>query len=89
MLRFNLDAKHLVHFIRSPTWIAPPRVQTLQASEAGDILSEVELDEEENFTPRQIERFKKDPTFYRKFVKAVEAQINGNFPIVSFILGIF
>lgn len=79
----HVEVKQLVHFIRSPTWIAPPRVQTLQMSEAGDILSQIELDENEDFTAAQKEKFVKDPAFYKEFVKAVEKQVNGNFPIVS------
>ena len=36
---------------------------------AKEILGEIEMDEKENFTPAQIERFKNDPEFYRRFVK--------------------
>ena len=37
-----------------------------------DILADIEIDEQENFTPEQIRKFKEDPDFYKKFVKAVE-----------------
>jgi hypothetical protein len=37
----------------------------------------------ENFTSKQIEKFKTSPEYYLEFVKAVEEQINGRFPIVS------
>lgn len=49
---------------------------------AKDILSEIELDEKENFTQRQIEKFKTDPAFYRKFVKTIEQDSNGAFALV-------
>ncbi|KAF7557760.1 hypothetical protein G7Z17_g496 [Cylindrodendrum hubeiense] len=75
-------AKQLVHFIREPTWIVPPRIQTLSMSKAGDILEEIEFDEEERFTSAQVERFKTDPKLYRTFVKAIEEQVNSNFFIV-------
>jgi cation diffusion facilitator CzcD-associated flavoprotein CzcO len=35
------------------------------------------------FTPKQIEKFKSSPEYYLEFVKAVEEQINGRFPMVS------
>jgi hypothetical protein len=48
--------------------------------------SELGMDENGNFTPRQIEMFKADPDLYKKFVKTVEVEVNGTFPIVcSFI----
>lgn len=47
-----------------------------------DILADIKIDEQENFTPEQIRKFKEDPDFYKKFVKAVEKDVNGNFPIV-------
>lgn len=47
------------------------------------ILDEIDLDEKENFSQAQIERFTNDPIFYRKFVKAIERDISGAFPIVS------
>jgi hypothetical protein len=73
----------LVHFARSPTWIVPPRIQTMAMGKAASILSQIEVDEHENFTPKQIEKFKSDPEFYRTFVKTIEQEVNSNFPIVS------
>ncbi|KAH8791160.1 hypothetical protein BGZ57DRAFT_949126 [Hyaloscypha finlandica] len=35
-----------------------------------------------NFTPKQIEKFKTSPEYYLEFVKAVEEQINGRFPMM-------
>lgn len=46
-------------------------------------MSQIELNEREEFTPSQIEKFKADPEFYLKFIKAIEVEVNGNFPIVS------
>jgi hypothetical protein len=46
-------------------------------------MSQIELNEREQFTPSQIEKFKADPEFYWKFIKAIEVEVNGNFPIVS------
>ena len=37
----------------------------------------------DKFTPAQIAKFKADPEYYLEFVKAVEEEINGKFPIVS------
>ncbi|KAI1390283.1 uncharacterized protein F4822DRAFT_231430 [Hypoxylon trugodes] len=76
--------KKLVHFVRTPTWIIPPRIMSMMVmgGPAKEILSEIELDEKENFTPRQIEKFKNDPAFYRKFVKIMEKDMSGTFPIV-------
>ncbi|KAK3935553.1 hypothetical protein QBC46DRAFT_358167 [Diplogelasinospora grovesii] len=76
------DVQRLVHFVRDPTWMAPPRLQVLAAGAAGNMLSEVELDENECFTPAQIARFKADPQFYRRFVKSVEQEVNGNYPLM-------
>lgn len=68
--------------MRAPTWVVPPRMQTLSISKAGSILEQIELDEEERFTAAQIEKFKSEPALYLRFVKAIEEQINNNFPIV-------
>ncbi|KAI1080434.1 FAD/NAD(P)-binding domain-containing protein [Whalleya microplaca] len=76
------DVKHLVHFVREPTWIVPPRLQTLQMGKASSILDNIETDEAGNFTPAQIEKFRSDPSFYQTFVKTVEEEVNSNFPIV-------
>ena len=51
--------------------------------QAGEILSKIQMDAEENFSPETIEKFQADPEFYREFVKKVEAEVNNSFPIVS------
>ncbi len=50
---------------------------------AAEILSKVEMDDDENFSQEQIERFESDSALYRTFVKAIEKEVNSNFPIVS------
>lgn len=55
-------------------------------SPAKDMLSQIELDEKENFSVSQVEKFKSDAVFYKKFVKAIEKDINGAFPLVSTFL---
>lgn len=74
-----------MHFVREPTWIVPSRLQLIAQSRAS-ILEGVEINEDEGFSKAQIERFKSDPVFYRKFIKAIEEVVNGNFPLVSPIL---
>ena len=54
-------------------------------SPAKSVLSELELDKEENFSEAQIEKFKNDPELYRSFVKTIEQDINGAFPVVSLL----
>ena len=76
----------MVHFVREPTWIVPGRLQLLAQGGGGGIFEELELDEDETFTEKQIRRFESDPKFYRRFVKAVEEVVNGNFPLVSAFL---
>jgi hypothetical protein len=49
---------------------------------AKGMLTQIEMDQKENFTPDQIERFKSDPEFYREFVKTIEKDLNGAFSIV-------
>ena len=51
--------------------------------QAGEILSKIQMDAEENFSLETIEKFQADPEFYREFVKKVEAEVNNSFPIVS------
>jgi cation diffusion facilitator CzcD-associated flavoprotein CzcO len=72
------EVKSLVQFVRSPTWMVPAQ----RSENIADILSNIEMDGF-NFTPNQIEKFKASPEYYLKFVKAVEAEINSKFPIVS------
>ncbi|OTA97918.1 hypothetical protein M434DRAFT_91250 [Hypoxylon sp. CO27-5] len=78
------DVKKLYHFVRTPTWIIPPRIVSMMmmGGPAKDILTQIELDEKENFTQRQIEKFKTDPAFYRKFIKIIEQDSNGAFALV-------
>jgi hypothetical protein len=47
-----------------------------------EFISSIQMDKDENFTPEQIEEFKNDPEKYRKFVKAVEKEINSRFKTV-------
>lgn len=51
--------------------------------QAGEILSKIQMDAQENFSPETIEKFQSDPEFYREFVKKVEAEVNNAFPVVS------
>ncbi|KAF2014268.1 FAD/NAD(P)-binding domain-containing protein [Aaosphaeria arxii CBS 175.79] len=76
------SVRELVHFIREPTWMVPPQLQSLSLSKASDILSQIQMDEKGRFLPEQIQRFKLDPDFYLSFIKAVEEQVNNNFSIV-------
>ncbi|VUC33647.1 unnamed protein product [Clonostachys rosea] len=75
-------AAEVVHFIQEPTWIVPPRVAALAQGRAADTMSKIELNEREEFMPSQIEKFKADPEFYLKFIKAIEVEVNNNFPVV-------
>ncbi|KAH9888242.1 FAD/NAD(P)-binding domain-containing protein [Xylariomycetidae sp. FL2044] len=77
------DVKKLYHFVRTPTWIIPPRRLTMMMVDgpAKTILSEIEVDEKENFTKAQIEKFKSDPALYRKFVKVIEKELASAFAI--------
>lgn len=47
------------------------------------MLKEITLDEKENFPAPQIQRFKDDDEFYRRFVKGIEKDTAGNFRIVG------
>jgi cation diffusion facilitator CzcD-associated flavoprotein CzcO len=76
------DVKELINFIRSPTWITPPSYKTWKTGKVAEILQNLEMDGDD-FTPKQIEKFKSSPEYYLEFVKAVEEQINGRFPMVS------
>jgi cation diffusion facilitator CzcD-associated flavoprotein CzcO len=74
----------LYHIVRTPTWVIPPRRQTwLMMGNAKELLSEVEVDEKENFSEATISRFKSDADFYRRFVKGIEREVNNAFPVVS------
>ncbi|KAI1368655.1 hypothetical protein F5Y08DRAFT_335549 [Xylaria arbuscula] len=78
------DVKKLYHFIRTPTWILPPRILAMMMmdSPAKSVLSQLDLDKKENFSEAQIEKFKNDPEFYKRFVKTIERDINGAFPLL-------
>ncbi|CAG8984286.1 hypothetical protein HYALB_00010711 [Hymenoscyphus albidus] len=73
------DVKQLFQFLRSPLWVVPPQQQML--SQSVNILKEVKMDGDK-FTPEQIEKFTSYPEYYLRFVKAVEEEINGKFPML-------
>jgi hypothetical protein len=74
----------MYHIVRSPTWVTPPRVQAMMVmGNAKEILSQIEMDEKENFSEKTKADFKQDADFYRTFVKGIERETNGAFPIVS------
>ncbi|OBT62459.1 hypothetical protein VE03_08629 [Pseudogymnoascus sp. 23342-1-I1] len=73
------DVKHMVHVVRSPSWIAPPGLVNLSYSNAASILSKIDIDENGNFTTAQIQKFKELPEDYLTFVKAIELETNQNF----------
>ncbi|KAG7292499.1 hypothetical protein NEMBOFW57_002534 [Staphylotrichum longicolle] len=76
-------AEKLYHIFRTPTWVLPPRIQAWKVmGQAGEILSKIQMDAQENFSPETIEKFQSDPEFYREFVKKVEAEVNNAFPVV-------
>ncbi|OAL43338.1 FAD/NAD(P)-binding domain-containing protein [Pyrenochaeta sp. DS3sAY3a] len=70
--------KEILHFVRDPTWVVPGRLQWLLQ---GDVLNDIKLEEGAQFSSEQIQRFKSDPEFYLRFVKAVEVVVNSNFPL--------
>ncbi|TGJ82536.1 hypothetical protein E0Z10_g6203 [Xylaria hypoxylon] len=76
--------KKLYHFVRTPTWILPPRIMAMMMMDgpAKSILSQLELDKKENFSKAQIEKFKNDPELYKKFIKTIELDINGAFAVL-------
>ncbi|KAK4217664.1 hypothetical protein QBC37DRAFT_39521 [Rhypophila decipiens] len=77
-------AKKISHIIRTPTWLPPPRIQAWKMTgQAQDIMGEIHLDEKENFSRETIARFKTDPEFYHRFVKAIEVELNKTLPIVE------
>lgn len=47
------------------------------------MLKEIVVDEKENFPPEQIQRFKDDDDFYRRFVKGIEKDTSNNFRMVG------
>jgi hypothetical protein len=64
--------------------VLPPRIQAWKVmGQAGEILSKIQMDAQENFSQETIDKFQSDPEFYREFVKKVEAEVNNAFPVVS------
>lgn len=49
---------------------------------AKEVVQEMNVDDAENFTNRQLARFQDDPKYYRDFVKSIEKDISSNFPTV-------
>ncbi|KUI57244.1 Putative sterigmatocystin biosynthesis monooxygenase stcW [Cytospora mali] len=76
------DVKKLYHVVRTPTWITPPWRQGQLMMGGGQMLKEISVDENENFTPEQIQRFKDDIEFYNRFVKGIEKDTSGNFRMI-------
>jgi cation diffusion facilitator CzcD-associated flavoprotein CzcO len=77
------DVTRMYHLVRTPTWVLPPRVSTMTAMGcAKDILAQIDMDEKENFSNNTKTHFQQDPDFYRSFVKGIEREVNGSFPIV-------
>ncbi|OAG43116.1 hypothetical protein AYO21_02735 [Fonsecaea monophora] len=70
--------KELVHFIRSPTWIAPPQTERMLKGASAEILQSALMDGDK-FRPEQIARFENDAEYYRAFIKATEEQVNARF----------
>ncbi|KAK4151191.1 hypothetical protein C8A00DRAFT_17382 [Chaetomidium leptoderma] len=76
-------AEKLYHIFRTPTWVLPPRIQAWKVmGQAGEILSKIQMDAQENFSQETIEKFQSDPEFYREFVKKIEVEVNNAFPVV-------
>lgn len=72
----------LVHFIRSPTWIAPSHLERMALTPKGSVLSNLGITGEE-FSKELIDRFVEDPAYYLEFVKQVEVYTNNKFKAVS------
>ncbi|KAK3301009.1 uncharacterized protein B0H64DRAFT_414697 [Chaetomium fimeti] len=76
-------ADKLYHIFRTPTWVLPPRIQAWKVmGQAGEILSKIQMDAQENFSQETIDKFQSDPEFYREFVKKIEVEVNNAFPVV-------
>ncbi|OLN88794.1 putative sterigmatocystin biosynthesis monooxygenase stcW 1 [Colletotrichum chlorophyti] len=73
--------RKLHHIIRTPTLIIPPRVTTMKMGSSAALLSQIDMDDEERFSPAQIERFKNDPAFYQKFTQTLELDSNIKFAV--------
>lgn len=68
------DVKKLYHPIRTPTWILPPRAETMKRSPAASFFNEIGMDAQENFTSDQIQRFKDDQAFYEKVMHMLDSE---------------
>ena len=80
------EAEKLYHLFRTPTWVTPPRIMAWkmmgQNKQLLEVLSEIGIDDQENFSEETIAKFKSDPEFYRRFVKVVEKEVNNGFAMV-------
>jgi hypothetical protein len=56
--------------------------------QAGEILSKIQMDAQENFSQETIDKFQSDPEFYREFVKKIEVEVNNAFPVVSDLVAV-
>ena len=56
--------------------------------QAGEILSKIQMDAQENFSQETIDKFQSDPEFYREFVKKIEVEVNNAFPVVSNLVAV-
>ncbi|KGO39456.1 hypothetical protein PEX1_081940 [Penicillium expansum] len=72
------DVETLVHFVRSPIWVAPAGVERMAQSTAGEVVSELELDGD-RFTTAQMSKFETDKELYNRFIKATEEVVNNKF----------
>ncbi|KAK5046735.1 hypothetical protein LTR84_007496 [Exophiala bonariae] len=75
------DVDHLVHFVRSPTWILPPQEERVLKKSSVELLRGTIMDGNK-FTPQQIQRFRDDPVYYKSFIKATEEQVNALFKVL-------
>lgn len=48
----------------------------------GQMLKEIAVDDKENFTAEQIQKFHDDEEFYQKFVRSIEKDTGSNFQMV-------
>jgi cation diffusion facilitator CzcD-associated flavoprotein CzcO len=76
------DVKTLHHFIRTPTWIIPPRLEMMKMGPLAPVLSQLEMDAQANFAPSQIEKFKGSSALYDMFCDALEQESHGKFHFV-------
>ncbi|PSR97543.1 hypothetical protein BD289DRAFT_458937 [Coniella lustricola] len=73
------DVKKLCHIVRTPTWIPPPWRQAQVMAGRGQMIKQVAVDDKENFTSEQIQKFLNDEDFYQNFVKSMEKDTASNF----------